>query len=148
MKVVACIQARMASTRLSGKVLRRIMAKTLIEHIFRRLKAARELDGIVLSTSLNKENDVLVKHAVDIGLKYYRGSEEDLVSRLYQTARKFHADILVRVTGDCPLVDPKIMDKMVKIYRDKYTDIDVMTNAFPPTFPDGLDIDLLPLSTL
>jgi len=145
-KIVCIIQARMGSTRLKNKALQKILGKTLIEHIFRRLKAAREVDEIVLATSVTKENDILVKHAEKIGLKYYRGSEQDLISRLYQATKKFKADALVRITGDCPLVDPKLVDKMVKIFRRKK--IDFMTNNFPPTFPHGLDINVLPASTL
>lgn len=138
----------MGSVRLKNKVLRKIRGRTLIEHIFSRLRRARELDGIVLSTSLQEDNDVLAKYAENIGLKYYRGDETDLVSRFYNTARKFKADAVVRITGDCPLVDPRLADKMVKIYRENHGKIDFMTNVFPPTFPDGLDIDILPILTL
>jgi spore coat polysaccharide biosynthesis protein SpsF len=148
LKIVACIQARMGSTRLKKKVLKKILGRTLIEHIFRRLKKTQEINEIVLTTSRKKENDVLVKHAKDIGLKYYRGEEKDLVSRLYQTNKEFKADALVRITGDCPLVDPKLIDKMVKIYRKNYKKIDFVTNVFPPTFPDGLDIEILSTSIL
>lgn len=148
LRIVACIQARMGSKRLKRKALLKISNRTLTENISRRLKTAREIDDIVLATSLKKENDILIKHAQDIGLKYYRGSEEDLVSRLYETAQKFKADALVRICGCCPLVDPELVDKAVKIYRKNYQNIDFLTNCFPPTFPDGLDIDILPFSTL
>ncbi len=148
LRVIACIQARMGSTRLKKKALRKILGKTLIEHIFLRLKKAKELDGIVLSTSLNRENDVLTRHAKEIGLEYYRGSEKDLISRLYQTAKKFRADAIVRITGDCPLVAPELVDKMIKIYRRKTKKIDLVTNIFPPTFADGLDVEVLSLAVL
>jgi len=147
LKVIALIQARMGSTRLKKKALKKIAGKTLIEHIFRRLKTVREIEEIVLATSINKENDILVKHAKRIGLKYYRGSEQDLISRLYQAAKKFKADIVVRITADCPLVDPKLLDEMIKIFR-KNKKIDFMTNNYPPTLPHGLDVNILPLSTL
>jgi len=148
LRVIACIQARMGSARLKKKVLLKILDKTLIEHIFNRLQLAQEIDEVVLSTSVKKENDVLVKHAENIGLRYYRGSEEDLVSRLYKTAKKFKADAIVRITGDCPLVDHKLIDKMVKFYRNNYKKFDFFTNVFPPTFPQGLDIEIMPFSTL
>lgn len=148
LKIVACIQARMGSTRLKKKVLRKILGRTLIEHIFRRLKTAEEIDEIILSTSTKKENDILVKHARKIGLKYYRGSEKDLMARLYQTVKKFKGDALVRITGDCPLVDPEIVDMMVKFWRANYQKFDLVTNAFPPTFPDGLGVEVLSTSTL
>ena len=148
LRVVACIQARMGSIRLKKKALRKILGKTLIEQIFKRLKLADEIDGIVLCTSLAKENDILVKHAKSIGLKYYRGSETDLISRIYETAKKFRANAIVRITGDCPLVDPEIVDRMVRFWRANYQNFDLVTNVFPPTFPDGLDVEILPTPTL
>lgn len=148
LKIIACIQARIGSARLKGKVLKKVLGKTIVEHIFHRLKASREIDDIVLSTSTRKENDVLVKHARRIGLKYYRGGEKDLVSRLYKTILKFRADALVRVTGDCPLVDSDLVDKLTGIFRKFPQKFDYLTNIFPRTFPDGLDIELYPLSTL
>ncbi len=148
LKIVACIQARMGSTRLKNKVLQKISGKTLIEHIFIRLKTAKEIDEIVLATSIKKENDILVEHAKNIGLPYYRGSEQDLVSRFYEIAQEFKADALVRITGDCPLVDPKLVDRMIRIYRRNYKKIDFLTNNFPPTFPDGLDAEILSASVL
>lgn len=148
LKIVAVIQARMGSTRLPQKVLKKILGKTLIELIYHRLTFCREIDQIVLSTSTKKENDILVKHAKSIGLRYYRGSEKDLISRLLGTAKKFRANAIVRITADCPLVDPGIVDRMVKIYREKTKRVDLVTNIFPPTFPDGLDIEILPFFTL
>jgi len=147
-KVIACIQARMGSSRLKKKALRKVVKQTIIEHIFKRLKKAKEIDGIVLTTSLNKENDILIKHAQEINLKYYRGNETDLISRLYETCQKFKADAIVRITGDCPLVDPMLVDQMVKIYRKNYQQFDFLTNSFPHTFPHGLDIDILPVTIL
>lgn len=148
LRVVACIQARMGSTRLKKKALLKISGRTIIENILRRLKTSQEINDIVLATSLNKNNDVLVDHTKDIGLKYYRGREKDVISRLYETAKKFKADALVKITADCPLVDPKLVDRMVKKYRQDYRNFDFFTNVFPPTFPDGLDIDVLPFPTL
>ena len=147
LKIIACIQARMRSTRLKKKVLKKILGKTMIERILERLKSCREIDGIILATSLNKDNDILARHARDIGLKYYRGSEDDIVDRLYRAAKKFRADALVRVTGDCPLIDPRVIDKMVSVYRKNCKKIDLLTNNFPPTFPHGLDVEIMPLST-
>jgi len=148
LKVIACIQARMGSLRLKKKALKKILGKTIIEHILKRLKAAKEIDEIVLSTSLKKGNNSLVKHAKDIGLRYYRGSEEDLISRLCETAKKFKADALVRVTGDCPLVDPDLVDKLVRIYRRHPKKFDYLTNIFPRAFPDGFDLEIYPFPTL
>ncbi|MFC1630130.1 cytidylyltransferase domain-containing protein [Patescibacteria group bacterium] len=147
-KVVACIQARMGSKRLKNKALLEISGKSITEIIFDRLKASKEIDDIVLSTSSLKENDVLVKHAKDIGLKYYQGSETDLVLRHLGAAKQFKADAIVRITGDCPVIDPKLIDKMIKVFRKSPEKFDLITNIFPPTFPDGLDAEILPVSTL
>ncbi|MEK7540639.1 MAG: HAD-IA family hydrolase [Patescibacteria group bacterium] len=147
LKVIACIQARMGSKRLKGKALLKISGKSLIENMFRRLKAAKEIDDIVLATVNSKENDILAEHAEKIGLKCHRGSEYDLISRQYESAKKFNADALLLVTGDCPFVDPEIVDEIVKIYKKNYNKFDFFTNSSPPTFPHGLDMDIIPVST-
>lgn len=138
----------MGSLRLKNKALLKIAGKTIIETIFSRLKACLEVDDVILSTPLSKENDILVKQAGKIGLKSHRGSENDLISRHYGAAKKFKADTVVKITGDCPLVDPSLVDKMVGVYKKSNKKIDFLTNCFPPTFPDGLDIDVIPLTTL
>ncbi|MDO8264857.1 MAG: glycosyltransferase family protein [Candidatus Parcubacteria bacterium] len=148
LKVIAVIQARMGSHRLKRKALKRILGKTLIWHIKNRLLDAKEIDEIILSTSVLKENDVLAKHAKSIGLKCYRGSEEDLISRLFETAKKYEADALVRITADCPLVDPGLVDKLVRIFRRNPNKFDYLTNCYPWTFPHGLDIEIYPMETL
>lgn len=143
MKIVACIQARMGSSRLPGKVLMKIRGKTLIEIEFDRLKNCKQLDQIILATSRNRRDDVLAEHAKKIGLPVYRGSEFDLVKRFGDVARKLEADAIVRVTADNVLVDPKILDKMVKKYRHSKKKLDMLTNTFPATFPKGLNIEIL-----
>lgn len=147
-KVVAVIQVRMGSTRLPGKAFIKMHGKTAIEWIIYRLSFSREIDQVVLSTSDTPENDPLEHLAQQLGLEYYRGSEQDLVDRLYQTAKKFQADAIVRITADCPLVDPEIVDQLVRIYRDTPDTVDHITNTFPPTYPDGLDVEVMPFSTL
>lgn len=146
-KVIACIQSRFGSKRLKGKALLKIAGKSVLENMFYRLKAAKEIDDIILSTADNKENDILAKHAEKIGLKCYRGPEQDLISRHYGVIKKFNADAMVLVTGDCPLVDPKIVDDMTAVYRKNPKKFDFLTNTFPPTFPHGLDMDVIPVST-
>jgi spore coat polysaccharide biosynthesis protein SpsF len=147
-KIVAVIQARMGSKRLPKKALKRIAGRTLIEWIKYRLSFCQEVDQIVLSTADNKVNDPLAKLAESIGLEYFRGSEMDLVQRIHGTAEKFSADTIIRITGDCPLVDPELVDKMVRIYRQKFPDIDYVANILPPTFPDGMDIEIISRKTL
>jgi len=147
-KVVAVIQVRMGSTRLPKKALMKIHGKTAIEWIQYRLSFCDEVDQVVLSTSDTLENDPLETLANELGMEYYRGSEADLVDRMYRTAKKFHADAIVRITADCPLVDPDIVDELVRVYRENSDGVDHVTNIFPPTYPDGLDVEVMPLSTL
>lgn len=143
-KIVAVIQARMGSKRLPEKALLLLNGKTVIETIVERLKQAKEIDGIILSTSDSKENDVLADHATKIGLEVFRGSESDLVSRHLGALKKIDADVMIKVTADAPLVDPNLVDRMVKMYREQPGTVDFMTNCVPPTYPDGMDLDMTP----
>jgi spore coat polysaccharide biosynthesis protein SpsF (cytidylyltransferase family) len=148
LRIVAAIQARMGSTRLTDKVLKKISGRTIIEWIKYRLSFSKELDQLVLATVATKENDPLVRLADEIGLAYYRGSEYDLIERIYNTALCFGADAVVRITADAPLVDPEIVDNLVRLYRQRAAEIDYVCNIFPPTYPDGLDIELISFGTL
>lgn len=143
-KVIALIQARMGSKRLPEKAMLLIGGRTVIETIVKRLKHSTEIDDIILSTSDSPENDVLVKHARTIGLKVHRGSENDLVSRHLGALQQIGADAMIKVTADAPLVDPELVDRMVTMYREKHGAIDFMTNCLPPTYPDGMDLDMTP----
>ncbi len=138
----------MGSTRLPGKVLMNLAGKTPIQWIYERLRFARELDGIVLATSNNRENDPLIEHAREIGLPFFRGVEADLVSRLYHAAKEHKADAIVRVTADCPLVDPKLLDQLVQAFREGEGQYDCVSNVFPSTYPDGLDLDVISFHSL
>ncbi len=142
-KIVACIQARMGSTRLPGKVLKKILEKTLIQIEYERLLSCHEVDQIVLTTSRRPGNDILTDHAKEIGLPFYRGSESDLISRYLGTINKFGADAVVRITADCPMVDYKIVDKLVKIFRKNPGEYDLVTNIYKRTFPKGLDTEVI-----
>lgn len=148
LKIVAVIQARMGSTRLPKKAIKKILDKTLIEWAKYRLQFSKTVDQIVLSTAGTKDNDVLAEHAEKIGLEYYRGSENDLVSRLLETAKKFSADAIVRITGDCPLVDPKMVDSLIEKYLKNPKNIDYVCNILPPTYPDGMDVEIISSAAL
>lgn len=145
-KIIATIQARMGSKRLPGKALKKIAGKTSIEWIRERLGFSKELDAIVLATADTEENDPLEKHARELRLPCVRGSESDLVGRLYLCAKEHGADAIVRITGDCPMVDPEIVDTLVSAFREG--SYDCVTNVFPPSYPDGLDIDVISFKTL
>ena len=146
MKVVAIVQARIGSTRLPGKVMKKIVGKPMIEILLSRLSKSKELDEIVVTTSKSSENDKLQLNIESLGYRCTRGSEKNVLSRYKDTAKSVGADIIVRITGDCPLVDPAIVDKCVRNF--KKSDVDYFSNTYPRTYPDGLDVAVISYSAL
>ncbi|MEW6070046.1 MAG: aminotransferase class III-fold pyridoxal phosphate-dependent enzyme, partial [Candidatus Thermoplasmatota archaeon] len=144
--IVAHVQARIGSTRLPGKVLRDIVGKPMLWHIVNRLKRSKLIDKIVIVTSTNEEDKAILEFGEKEGIETFAGSEEDLVDRHYQAAKKYKADVIVRITGDCPLVDPKVVDKIIKYFLDGK--FDYASNIEKCTYPDGLDVQVLSYSAL
>lgn len=130
----------MGSTRLPGKVMMKITGIPMIELLLKRLACAKELDQIVLATSIDEENRLLVDHVIRLGFACEQGSEQDVMERYLRTARKHQADIIVRITGDCPLVDSALVDQLVREFKS--SELDYLTNTTPPTYPDGLDVEV------
>jgi spore coat polysaccharide biosynthesis protein SpsF (cytidylyltransferase family) len=139
-KIGAIIQARTGSTRLPGKVLMNIGNKPMLWHIIERLKYSKKISEIILAIPDNKQNDILEKFAKQNGIKYYRGSEENVLSRYYETAKKFKCDIVVRITSDCPLIDPFVVDNIINKQIEKK--FDYTSNTIKRTFPKGLDTEV------
>ncbi|MFU0781508.1 MAG: 3-deoxy-manno-octulosonate cytidylyltransferase [Thermoanaerobacterium thermosaccharolyticum] len=150
MKKVAIIQARMGSTRLPGKVMKIIMDKPVIGHVVNRVKASKEIDDIIIATTTKKEDDIIVEEAKKLNVKYFRGSEEDVLSRYYYAAKENNADIVIRITSDCPLIDPQIIDKIIKTFIEtsKKEKIDYLSNTIERTYPRGLDVEVFNFETL
>lgn len=147
MKTVAIVQARMGSTRLPNKVMLNVSADIpIIGVLLRRLSKSKEINEIILATSNDSSNTSLVEYVSSIGYKVYQGSENDVLDRYYQAAVEQQPDIVVRITGDCPLIDPVLVDTVVRGYKSK--DIDYITNANPPTYPDGLDVEVFSFDAL
>lgn len=146
-KVVAIIQARMGSTRLPCKVIKEIVGKPMLWHIINRLKWSKLIDEIVIATTTNKEDLVIIEFADKHGIACYAGSAEDVLDRYYQVALKFGADIIVRITADCPLIDPNIADKIINDFLID-AELDYASNTLIPTYPDGLDVEVLSLTAL
>jgi glutamate-1-semialdehyde 2,1-aminomutase len=140
MKTVAIVQARMGSQRFPEKVMKPIRGTPLIEILLLRLARAKQIDGIVLATSQERENGPLAEHVQQLGHVVYRGSENDVLDRYYHAATLAGADIVVRITGDCPLVDPELVDSVIGAFRAG--DVDYASNTDPPTYPDGLDVEV------
>jgi spore coat polysaccharide biosynthesis protein SpsF len=146
--IAAVVQARMNSTRLPGKVLMTAAGRTMLEHLFARLGACKTLDAVVLATSDGDGDDRIAALAEARGWFLFRGSEDDVLDRYYRTAKAFAIDTVVRITADCPLIDPDVVDLAVNIFQSAPDQFDLVTNRHPLTFPDGLDVDVIPLRAL
>ncbi|RHX91165.1 glutamate-1-semialdehyde aminotransferase [Leptospira yasudae] len=146
MKIIAIVQARMGSTRFPNKVMQTLAGKPMIGILIDRLSRAKKIDQIVVATSLDAKNDALVAYLDQIGVSSFRGSENDVLDRYYQAAILYNADIVIRITGDCPLVDPDLVDQLVELFFSKRNDY--VSNINPPTFPDGVDIEIFSMEAL
>jgi len=140
MKTVIIIQARMGSERLPGKVMKKIAGIPIIEIILKRLNKTKEADKIIVATTKNIEDTVLVNHLKKIKANYFCGSDTDVLNRFYNAAKKYKAAIVIRITADCPLVDVNIVDSFIKQF--KKNKVDYLSNCLPWTYPDGLDVEV------
>jgi spore coat polysaccharide biosynthesis protein SpsF len=146
MKTVLIIQARVGSTRLPGKVLKVIKDKTVLEHVVSRVQQATGFDQVIVATSTLSQDDNIEHIANKLKIGCYRGSEHDVLNRYYEAAKHFKADIIVRITSDCPLLDPDLLTKMCgKFFEDKP---DYLGNSLVRTYPRGLDIEIFTMNAL
>lgn len=146
MNVVAIIQARTNSARLPNKVFYKLKGKCLLEHVVLRLKPSRKLNNIVIASTTNPNDDKVEQFANLMGIECYRGSEFNVLDRYYQTAIKYNADIIVRITADDPFKDYRIVDNAIEILEDgRY---DFVCNNNPASFPEGLDVEVMTFSAL
>ncbi len=145
-KVVAIIQARMASTRLPSKILMPMMDKTILEQIVNRVKKAPSIQEIVVATTENKLDDLVEELCKDKKIHLYRGSEKNVLERFYECAKEYQADIVVRVTADDPLKDPSVIEKAVQLFKNN--DYDYVSNTIEPTYPEGIDIEVFSFDAL
>ncbi|BFN05018.1 cytidylyltransferase domain-containing protein [Clostridium tetani] len=148
MKVVCIVQARIGSTRLPGKVLKKICGKTVLEHDIDRLRKIKNIDEIIIATTILEKDNAIVKECERLGVKYFRGSEEDVLSRYYYAAKENNADIVVRVTSDCPLIDSGVSEKIIQYYLDNINKYDYVSNTIERTYPRGLDTEVFSLKAL
>lgn len=146
MKVVVVTQARSGSTRLPNKVMLKIQEKTLLQIHIDRIKKANHVDSIIIATTTEKADNIIVNLANELGVKYYRGSENDVLDRFYQSVKNEKPDLIVRLTSDCPLIDPKLLDEV--IVEAKAQDLDYYANIIEERYPDGQDIEVFKFSAL
>jgi len=145
-RIVAIVQARMSSSRLPNKVLLPLCGKEVLWHVFNQLSYSKMLTDIILATSLDPSDDKLELWAIKNQKKYFRGDLNNVLKRFYDTSRSCDADIIVRITADCPLIDPKVVDSVIEKYQSG--EYDYVSNTNPPTFPDGLDAEVFSFDSL
>jgi len=145
-KIVATIEARMTSTRLPGKVMLPLAGKSNMERLIERLKRSRYIDDVVIATTTNATDDVLEQLAHELGVGIWRGSEDDVLGRVLGAAQSVNADLIVEVTGDCPLIDWRHVDHIVELFATGQWDY--VANNTERTFPRGLDLQIFPTAVL
>lgn len=146
MNIGIITQARTGSTRFPNKILKKINNFTLLEIHLKRLKKCNLSQKIIVATTTKKTDNIIEEISKKYNIDFFRGSENDVLDRFYKTSIKFNLDIIVRVTSDCPLIDPILIDEMISFaVRNK---LDYYTNTFNETFPDGLDVEIFTFNTL
>jgi spore coat polysaccharide biosynthesis protein SpsF len=146
MKIVAIVQARMGSSRLPGKALKDIHGRTMLARVVRRAGRSALIDKLVVATTEKKADDAIVSECDSLGISCFRGSEDNVLDRYYQAARAFSADSIVRITSDCPLIDPEIIDCVVQAFLDNGPDY--ASNTIECTYPRGLDVEAFTFDAL
>ncbi len=143
-KIVAIVQARLTSKRFPKKIMQKIGGSTLIERVIERVKMAKKIDDVILAVPNNDKHKILKKYFNKN--KIFFGSENDVLSRFYNAALKNKATKIIRICGDCPFIDPWIIDKIISIFNKN--NYDYISNTIKPTFPDGLDVEVFSFSAL
>jgi len=146
MKIVATISARMTSNRLPGKVMLPVLDRPILHYLVERLKSVPSIDDIVIATTVNKTDDTLIDFATSEGISYFRGSENDVLLRVVEASDSVDADIVVEITGDCPIIDPQLVEQAIVMY--KANNVDYVNNAAIRSYPDGMDAQVFPLDIL
>ncbi|MEK4173669.1 glycosyltransferase family protein [Lysinibacillus sp. FSL L8-0312] len=147
MKVVAIIQARMGSTRLPGKILKEINEKPLLSYQLERLSNSIFINEFVIATTKKEQDDKIITFCEEQNILYYRGSETDVLERYYETAVEFNADVIVRITSDCPIIDVQVVDKTIGFFLEK-GHFDYVSNTIERTYPRGLDTEIFTFAAL
>ncbi len=145
-KITCIIQARTNSTRLPNKTILKILNSPVIIHVIDRIKKSNLIEQIVLATSTTTNDQILSDIANDNQILSFKGNESDVLDRFYNVAKEYDADPIIRITADCPLIDPLLIDKMIKFFLEN--NFDYVSNIIERTFPDGLDVEIFSFATL
>lgn len=141
MKIISILQARVSSTRLPEKVLKGLLGRPMLARQIERVRRAEMIGELIVATSGQREDDAIEALCRDVGVTCFRGSLNDVLDRFYQCARHYNPDHIVRLTGDCPLADPAIIDGVVRFHLEG--DYDYTSNTLEPTWPDGIDVEVM-----
>lgn len=148
MKIVTVIQARTGSSRLPNKVLMPLAGLPLLIRMVERVKLSELAGEIIVATTKEVSDDVIEKISKENDFLFYRGSTDDLLDRHYQAAKLLNADAVVKIPSDCPLIDPKVIDKVIGFFIEHSSDFDFVSNLHPATYPDGNDVEIMHFSVL
>jgi spore coat polysaccharide biosynthesis protein SpsF len=146
MKIVAIVQARMGSSRLPRKVLKDLGGATVLDRVLNRLGRSWLIQESVVATTIEPADDAIVEHCERTGRKVFRGSEQDVLDRYYQAAKYVNADVVVRITSDCPVIDPEVTDGTIRAFLDRHADY--ASNVLVRTYPRGLDTEVMTVQAL
>ena len=141
------VQARMTSTRLPGKVMRPVLGKPLLEYQIERLSKVPDIDKIIIATTSNDTDQPIIDFCVSRGLSFFRGSETDVLSRYYGAAVQYGVSTIIRVTSDCPVIDPEVLTDLIRLFRSE-PNIDYASNTLERSFPRGLDAEIFTFTAL
>ena len=147
-RVVIILQARMSASRLPGKPLKKVLDRSLLSYQLERLRRVHSASEIVVATTTESQDDAIVSLCEAEKVAYFRGSSLDVLDRYYQAAKLFNADYIVRVTGDCPIIDPEIVDQVINEYLKQLPKYDYVSNSVIPTYPRGLDTEIFSFALL
>ena len=146
--ILAIIQARMSSTRLSGKVLLPLGNKTVLENVCQRVSRSKRIDKTVVAATTNPNDDKLVSLCEEKGIAVERGSEKDVLDRYYKVAKKYSPDYVIRITADCPLIDPRVIDQVIALHFKEQNDYTTNAYYINETYPDGEDVEIVSINAL
>lgn len=148
MKIAAIIQARMGSTRFPGKIMKEIKGKSLLEHQIERIRKSKKIDQIIIATSVKESEQPIVTLCEKLSIPYFRGSEQDVLERYYETAKHYKVDVIIRLTSDCPIIDPTVIDAVVNKYLEHALATSYVSNTIERSFPRGLDVEVFSFEAL
>jgi spore coat polysaccharide biosynthesis protein SpsF len=146
MKIIAIIQAHMGSTRLPGKVLRDLGGRTMLARVVRRAQRTKLIDEVTVACSTDPEDDAIVSECAKLGIRVHRGSDDDVLDRYHGATEAFQPDAVVRITSDCPLIEPEVSDKVISRFLE--SGADYVSNTIDRTYPRGLDTEVCKKSCL